>query len=254
MPGIVDCAPRCCSTPAPVNIVGAAGLPGPPGPSSVTSSTPTTLAAGVLTSDGSFVGSVATVPIAEGGTGASTQAAALTALLGASVVPIANGGTGAATQAAALAAILGGAPLPVANGGTGATAAGTAAQQLGTTYRLLGVIKAADFNVTTDQPIAGFPSKWIPRRITAQNASVSLTTAAGGIYTAAGKTGTVIVAAAQVYSALTTPTKWKDLTIDATGGGPTTDVQTATTIFFALTTGQGAPATGDIYIWGEDLS
>jgi len=145
-------------------------------------------------------------------------------------------------------------PLPIANGGTGATSATIATQQLGTTYRLLGVLKAADFNVTTDQPIAGFPAKWIPRRITAQNASVDMTTAAGGIYTAAGKTGTVIVAAAQVYTALSTAAKWKDLTIDNTGGGPTTDVQTATSVFFALTTGQGAPATGDIYIWGEDLS
>lgn len=41
------------------------------------------------------------VPITQGGTGATTQAAALTALLGSSAVPVANGGTGATTAAEA---------------------------------------------------------------------------------------------------------------------------------------------------------
>jgi len=48
--------------------------------------------------------SVAT-PIANGGTGQTTQSAALTALLGASAVPVANGGTGATTQTAARTAL-----------------------------------------------------------------------------------------------------------------------------------------------------
>ena len=145
-------------------------------------------------------------------------------------------------------------PLPIANGGTGAASAPGATQALGTTYRLLGVLKNANFNSTADQEIDGFPSKWIPRRITAQNASIWLTTAKGGIYTAAGKTGHIIVAAAQSYTALTASGKFKELTIDATAGGPTTDVITSTSVFFALTTAQGADVTGDIYIWGEDLS
>ena len=42
----------------------------------------------------------ATLPIATGGTGATTQAAALTALLGSSIVPQANGGTGQNSVAA----------------------------------------------------------------------------------------------------------------------------------------------------------
>lgn len=41
------------------------------------------------------------VPISQGGTGATTQAAALTALLGNSAIPVANGGTGGTTQATA---------------------------------------------------------------------------------------------------------------------------------------------------------
>ncbi|UTJ46569.1 phage tail protein [Atlantibacter subterranea] len=45
------------------------------------------------------------VPINQGGTGATSQAAALTALLGASAVPVANGGTGGATPAAARAGL-----------------------------------------------------------------------------------------------------------------------------------------------------
>ena len=145
-------------------------------------------------------------------------------------------------------------PLPVANGGTGSATAAVAAKALGATYRLLGVIKSADFNSTADQEIDGLPSAWIPRRITATNASVSMTTAKGGIYTAAGKTGHIIVAAAQSYAALTAASKFKELTIDATAGGATTDVMTSTSIFFALTTAQGVAATGDVYIWGEDLS
>jgi hypothetical protein len=48
---------------------------------------------------GSFSG---TVGIANGGTGATSQTAALTALLGSSTVPIANGGTNATTASAAL--------------------------------------------------------------------------------------------------------------------------------------------------------
>ncbi|VWD21024.1 hypothetical protein BCO18442_03918 [Burkholderia contaminans] len=62
-----------------------------------------------------------TVSIGEGGTGATTQSGALSAILGSSSVPISNGGTGAATQSAALTAILGSSTVPVANGGTGAT-------------------------------------------------------------------------------------------------------------------------------------
>lgn len=64
-------------------------------------------------------GAVAT--FAEGGTGATTQSAALTAILGSSAVPIANGGTGATTQGGALTAILGSSTVPISNGGTGAT-------------------------------------------------------------------------------------------------------------------------------------
>lgn len=108
----------------------------------------------------------------------------------------------------------------------------------------------ANFNSTADQAITGLPAKYVMRRIVVTNASVSLTTAAGGIYTAASKGGTVVVAAAQAYSALTAAGKFKDLTLEAVVG---TDVLTATTLYLSLTTAQGAPATGDVYIFGDPL-
>lgn len=78
------------------------------------------------------------VPVANGGTGATTVAGARNALgLGntSGAVPIANGGTGATTVAAARNALgLGNTSgaVPLANGGTGANNAGTARINLGT--------------------------------------------------------------------------------------------------------------------------
>ena len=108
----------CCSCPTPeiVQVPGSAGAAGAPGPNIVNSTTATdaTLAAGFVTVPGGVgvVGSVANpFPIVNGGTGAATQAAGLTALLGASVVPVANGGTAGSTKTTAQAGLgLGQAP------------------------------------------------------------------------------------------------------------------------------------------------
>ena len=115
---------------------------------------------------------------------------------------------------------------------------------------VLASLLGADFNVTTDQAITIPAGRWIVRKIVVDNASISLTTAAGGIYTATSKGGTAIVAATQVYSALTASGKFLDLTLAA---GMATDILTATTIYFSLTTAQGAAATGDIFIIGDRL-
>lgn len=53
------------------------------------------------------------VSITSGGTGAKTQAAALTSILGASSIPLANGGTNATTPAGAIANILAPTTLPI---------------------------------------------------------------------------------------------------------------------------------------------
>ena len=98
---------------------------------------------------------------------------------------------------------------------------------------LLGAIKSANFNDTSDQSIPIPYGRYIIRQIVVDNASISLTTAAGGLYTAVSKGGTTVVAAGQAYSALTAATKFIDLTL---ASGVTTDVTTAATIYLSLTT------------------
>jgi hypothetical protein len=116
---------------------------------------------------------------------------------------------------------------------------------------ILGTLIGANFNSTADQAITMSASKYIIRRIVVVNASINLTTAAGGFYSAVGKAGTIIVAAAQVYSALTAAAKFKDLTLEAIIG---TDVLTVTPIFLSLTTAQGAAATADVFVIGDHVA
>lgn len=107
----------------------------------------------------------------------------------------------------------------------------------------------ANMNVTTDQSmIPDFViGSYIIDRIEVYSASTSLTTAAGGIYTAASKGNTAIVAAGQAYSELTTAAKTMAATL------ATTDLRTETPIL-SLTTGQGSAATAIVEIWGQAKS
>jgi len=112
---------------------------------------------------------------------------------------------------------------------------------------------AANFNVTTDQqfvPVGGVvPNNYFITRIRAAlnpaSTTTNLTTAAGGIYTAASKGGSAIVASGQAYTTLASLATGLDLTIAAAGAQPLT-----TTPYLSLTTGQGAAATVDLYILG----
>jgi hypothetical protein len=117
---------------------------------------------------------------------------------------------------------------------------------------LLGELISANMNSTADQQIVIFsaPAKYIIRRIVVTNASVSLSTADGGVYPQISKGGTAIVAAGQAYSGLTASTKFIDLTIASgyTSGG---DILTAKSIFLSLTTAQGTAATADVYVFGD---
>jgi len=116
-------------------------------------------------------------------------------------------------------------------------------------FKLIG----ANFNVTTDQqfvPIGGVPiNNYFITRIRAAldpaSTTTNLTTAAGGIYTAASKGGSAIVASGQAYTALASTATGVDLTIAAAGAQPLT-----TTPYLSLTTGQGAAATVNLYIMG----
>ena len=111
------------------------------------------------------------------------------------------------------------------------------------------ILSAANMNITTDQSFVkqGTFTQYVIDRIIAVNASTSLSVAAGGIYTAASKAGTAIVAAAQVFSGLTGSTKVLPLTLAVT------DLRTETPIL-SLTLAQGGAATADFYIMGYALS
>lgn len=115
------------------------------------------------------------------------------------------------------------------------------------TVQVLGRLIGANMNSTGDQALTLNTSRYVLDRIVATNASTSLTTAAGGLYTATSKGGTAIVGASQAYSALTGSAQTLDLTL------ATTDVQTEPDLWFSLTTPQGAPATADVYVIGIPL-
>lgn len=110
---------------------------------------------------------------------------------------------------------------------------------------------SCDANTTGDTAIPIIAASYIVRKIVAYNASISLTTVAGGIYTAAAKGGSVLVAATQVYSALTASTKFLDLTLQAPA---TTDVQSSANLYFSPTTPQGAAATVTVEVWGDQIT
>ena len=114
--------------------------------------------------------------------------------------------------------------------------------------RIIGRLIGANFNVATDQTIAIDAAVYTIDKIIVTNASISLTTAAGGFYTGGAKSGTILVLAAQAYAALTTAVKVLNPTINST------DRQTATPIFLSLTTPQGAAATADVYVIGSVLT
>lgn len=124
--------------------------------------------------------------------------------------------------------------------------------------RVLASLRGASFNQTADQLIL------IPAAITAfaltgiivTNATLSLTTAAGGFYPQSGKSGTPIVSAAQVYSSLTTATVLLNATLASYGQNTRFSAVNLPDagIYFSLTTPQGFDCTADIYLLGVDLT
>ena len=129
-------------------------------------------------------------------------------------------------------------------------------------FNVIASLRSANFNITSDQPII-IPQSIVAFQLTGiviTNASLSLTTAQGGFYPAASKGGTPIVASSQAYSALTTANGLLSATLAAFG--LTTRFSAATlgningllAIWFALTTPQGAAATADVFLIGNNLS
>lgn len=119
--------------------------------------------------------------------------------------------------------------------------------------QFLGRLIGANMNSTGDQQFTMYfdlPSgfKYLISGIVATNCAVSLTTAAGGVYTAAAKGGTALVANSQGYTGLTgTVTQALSLTLAAGATGNVWDVAP----YLSLTTAQGAAATADFYIKGD---
>lgn len=113
----------------------------------------------------------------------------------------------------------------------------------------IGKLLSADFNSTADQQIPlGFIGKYRVKRIVAVNTSVNgMSTAAGGIYSAASKGGSAIVAAGQVYTGLTNALTALELTIAL----PNLVLASGTPLYFSLTTAHGAPALADLYAYGD---
>lgn len=140
-------------------------------------------------------------------------------------------------------------PAPAQLSGGGST---TPSFQAGAS-RVLCSIRGANFNSTADQActIPAAVTAWSPTSIVVTNCSASMTLAAGGVYPTTSKGGTALVAAAQIYTALTTATISLSLTLAA---NIATTRYTAATMYLALTTGQGSAATCDFYIVGVDLT
>jgi hypothetical protein len=119
--------------------------------------------------------------------------------------------------------------------------------------RVLCSIRAANFNITTDQActIPAGVTAWVPTSIIATNCSGTFTLAAGGVYPATSKGGTALVAVGQVYTALTGVSVVLGLTLAA---NIATTRQTINTVYLSLTTGAGSATTCDFYVIGNDLT
>ena len=114
--------------------------------------------------------------------------------------------------------------------------------------RLLAVYQGVNLNATGDTvlPIIN-SSSYSVKTVVVTNASISLTTAAAGLFTAPSAGGPGIVANAAL-SALSGPTVVSERTVASTA------VQTGQNLYFNVGTAQGAAATGDVYVYGYDLT
>ena len=114
--------------------------------------------------------------------------------------------------------------------------------------RLLAVYKGVNANATGDTvlPIVN-SSSYSVSNVIFTNASISLTTAAAGVFTAPLAGGTGIVANAAL-SALTGSTVVSQRTVASTAA------QAGQNLYVNVGTAQGAAATFDVYVYGYDFS
>lgn len=121
-------------------------------------------------------------------------------------------------------------------------------------YTLVSRTIGVNMNITTDQPLTMLiaPNQnYTPVAVWVRNCSVSLTTAAGSFYTAASKSGTTVAGSGttQAYTGCTA-TGLTAAYVVATAAGLAAVLPATTPPILSLTTGQGATATADIYVYG----
>jgi hypothetical protein len=117
----------------------------------------------------------------------------------------------------------------------------------------IALIRAADFTLTTDQPLTWLlpaaPANYIVRRVVAVRKSGAFGAAClGGLYTAASKGGNALVAATQTWAGLTIAGTCVDAGLAAIA---TSSVTTAATLYLSLTTGNTGALTGDVLVYGD---
>lgn len=110
-------------------------------------------------------------------------------------------------------------------------------------------LRNADMAIDTDQQFSKLfgGTKYMITHVVALRVSGAFNTAcAGGIYSAATKGGSALVAAAQSWAGLTGANKSVNATVAAVNG---TDVHT-TTPYLSLSTANGAALVADLHIYG----
>jgi hypothetical protein len=115
--------------------------------------------------------------------------------------------------------------------------------------RLLAVFTGVNVNATGDTAklTVANATNWSVSNVVFTNASISLTTAAAGLFTAPSAGGTAIVANAAL-SALTASTVVSQRTVASTA------IFTGDNLYVNVGTAQGAAATMDVYVYGYDFA
>ena len=115
--------------------------------------------------------------------------------------------------------------------------------------RLLAVATGVNVNATGDQAVLPIlnSTNYSVSNVVFTNASVSLSSAAAGLFTAPSAGGTGVVANAAL-SAMTSSTVVSQRTVASTA------IQTGQNLYLNVGTAQGATATMDVYVYGYDFS
>jgi len=114
--------------------------------------------------------------------------------------------------------------------------------------RVLAYYQSVNLNAAGDTVLPLIDtSRYSVSNVIVTNASVSLTTATGGLFTAPNGGGTAIVADAAL-SACTSAGVVSQRTVASTAA------QTGQNLYFAVGTPQGAAATADVFVYGYDLT